>query len=188
VKIESFIANESHPRRCNPSVTYSILHRSDRALASRIAQYHSMIRGGMRHASAWSVIDLFGNLQTLHQALDYHLERHNVLASNVAHVDTPGYRPSDLARVDGGQFAAVFNIEMQRTAEGHIKGASESSQAQVGRIFQDVSAGFGNDGNAVSLDREATKLAANHLRYDVVSTIVASQIKGLMYAANDGKG
>jgi flagellar basal-body rod protein FlgB len=147
-----------------------------------------MIRGGIRHASATCVIDLFGNLQTLHQALDYHLERHNVLASNVAHVDTPGYRPSDLARVEGGQFAAVFNVEMQRTTEGHLKGASEGSQAQVGRIFEDASAGFGNDGNAVSMDREAAKLAANHLRYDVVSTIVASQIKGLMYAANDGRG
>ncbi len=134
------------------------------------------------------MIDLFGNLQTLHQALDYHLERHNILASNVAHVDTPGYRPHDLARVDPTQFSAVFNVALQRTAEGHLPGATDSSQSQVGRIFEDSAAGFGNDGNAVSLDREATKLAANHLRYDVVSTIVASQIKGLMYAANDGRG
>jgi flagellar basal-body rod protein FlgB len=134
------------------------------------------------------MIDLFGNLQTLHQALDYHLERHNILASNVAHVDTPGYRPHDLARVDAARFEAVFNVALQRTAEGHIPGAADNSQAQVGKVFEDSSAGFGNDGNAVSLDREAAKLAANHLRYDVVSTIVASQIKGLMYAANDGRG
>lgn len=144
--------------------------------------------GGIRHALADNVIDLFGNLQSLHQALDYHLERHNVLASNVAHIDTPGYRPHDLARVNAGQFAAVFSVELRRTAENHLGGAAETSQTQVGRIFEDSSAGFGNDGNSVSLDRESTKLAANHLRYDVVSTIVASQIKGLMYAANDGRG
>ncbi len=134
------------------------------------------------------MIDLFGNLQTLHQALDYHLERHNILASNVAHVDTPGYRPHDLARVDPTQFSAVFNVALQRTAEGHLPGVTDGSQSLAGRVFEDSSAGFGNDGNAVSLDREATKLAANHLRYDVVSTIVASHIKGLMYAANDGRG
>ena len=144
--------------------------------------------GGIRHALPFDMLDLFGNLQSLHQALDYHMERHNVLASNVAHVDTPGYRPHDLARVEATQFAAVFNVALQRTAEGHISGASDNSQVQVGRIFEDSSAGFGNDGNSVSLDREAAKLAANHLRYDVVSTIVASQIKGLMYAANDGRG
>jgi len=134
------------------------------------------------------VIDLFGNLQSLHQALDYHLERHNVLASNVAHVDTPGYRPHDLARVESTQFANLLNVAMQRTSEGHLPGAADETQSQVGRIFEDSSAGFGNDGNSVSLDREASKLAANHLRYDVISTIVASEIKGLMYAANDGKG
>jgi flagellar basal-body rod protein FlgB len=134
------------------------------------------------------VTNLFGNLQSLHQALDYHLERHNILASNVAHVDTPGYRPHDLARVDPTRFAAVFNVALQRTAEGHLPGVADGSPSQVGRVFEDSSAGFGNDGNAVSLDREATKLAANHLRYDVVSTIVASHIRGLMYAANDGRG
>jgi flagellar basal-body rod protein FlgB len=134
------------------------------------------------------VIDIFGGLQSLHQALDYHLERHNVLASNVAHVDTPGYRPHDLARVETGTFADMFNVEMQRTANGHLGNTADGAPPQVGKIFEDSSAGFGNDGNSVSLDREATKLAANHLRYDVVSTIVASQIKGLMYAANDGRG
>lgn len=143
---------------------------------------------GIGRASWRNVIDVFGNLQSLHQALDYHLERHNVLASNVAHVDTPGYRPHDLARVEQTQFANLLNVAMARTSEGHLPGAADGTQSQVGRVFEDSSAGFGNDGNSVSLDREASKLAANHLRYDVVSTIVASEIKGLMYAANDGKG
>ncbi len=134
------------------------------------------------------VLELFGGLQTLHQALDYHLERHNLLASNIAHVDTPGYRPHDLARVDPGQFAAVFNVELQRTSEAHINGVGTASQSSVGRVFEDSAAGFGADRNSVSLDREAAKLAANHLRYDVVSTIVAAELKGLMYAANDGRG
>lgn len=134
------------------------------------------------------MLDIFGGLQTLHQALDYHLERHNLLASNVAHVDTPGYKPHDLARVDPGQFAAVLSVELQRTSDGHLTGLGPSTQSNVGRVFEDSSAGFGADGNSVSLDREAAKLAANHLRYDVVSTIVAAELKGLTYAANDGRG
>lgn len=135
------------------------------------------------------MLDIFGGLQTLHQALDYHLERHNLLASNVAHVDTPGYKPHDLARVDpAGQFAAVFNVELQRTQDAHLNGMGAGGPSNVGRVFEDSSAGFGADGNSVSLDREAAKVAANHLRYDVVSTIVASELKGLIYAANDGRG
>ena len=35
-----------------------------------------------------------------HRSLDYHSERHNVLASNVANANTPGFRPKELLRVE----------------------------------------------------------------------------------------
>ncbi|HEY5956568.1 MAG TPA: flagellar basal body rod protein FlgB [Polyangiaceae bacterium] len=135
-----------------------------------------------------AVINFFSDLQPLHSALDYHMERHNVLSSNVAHVDTPGYRPRDLARVDPKDFNAVLNVMMERTEPGHLTAASDLSGSRAGRVFEDPTAGAGNDGNFVSLDRESAKLAANHLRYDVVSALAASELKGLMYAANDAKG
>jgi flagellar basal-body rod protein FlgB len=134
------------------------------------------------------VPDFFAGLVPLHAALDYHLERHNVIASNVAHVDTPGYRPHDLARVDPSDFAKVFSVMLERTAPGHLTAASDGASNRAGQVFEDPTAGAGNDGNYVSLDRESAKLAANHLRYDVVSAITASELKGLAWAANDGKG
>ena len=53
--------------------------------------------------------DMFSPVQFYHQALDYHLERHNVVSSNIAHVDTPGTNPGvcDLERngvVDNADF------------------------------------------------------------------------------------
>ena len=123
----------------------------------------------------------------LHAALDYHLERHNVLSSNIAHVDTPGYRPKDLARVEEGSFENVLGVTMQRTSEAHLA-AGASSTDDVGRVFTDPTAGGGADGNYVSLEREASKLASNQLRYDITSVLVSSELKGLLWAANDGKG
>jgi flagellar basal-body rod protein FlgB len=121
-------------------------------------------------------------------ALDYHLERQNVLASNVAHVDTPGYRPNDIERIDRGDFSGVLSTALRRTDPQHIAGAGGLDAAETGRVFQDLSAGVGNDGNYVSIDREAAKLAANQLRYDTVSAIVSAELRQLMFAANDGKG
>lgn len=121
-------------------------------------------------------------------ALDYHLERQNVLASNVAHVDTPGYRPNDIERIDRGDFSGALSSALRRTDPRHIAGAGGLDAAETGRIFQDLSAGVGNDGNYVSIDREAAKLAANQLRYDTVSAIVSAELRQLMFAANDGKG
>jgi len=133
------------------------------------------------------VLDLFNAVQPLHSALDYHLERHNVLASNIAHVDTPGYRPRDLARVSPS-FQSVMIVALERTSDAHLPGSSTVGEAANGRVFTDAAAGVGNDGNAVSLDREAAKLAANNLRYDVISAVMAGELRQLSYAANDAKG
>lgn len=134
--------------------------------------------------------DIFSALVPLHSALDYHLERHSVLSSNVAHVDTPGFKPSDLARVDepNGSFDAALGVAMAKTAPGHIGGGAETGGVVHGRIFEDTSAGVGNDGNYVSLDREAAKVAANQLRYDTVSAIVSAELRQLHFAASDAKG
>ncbi len=131
--------------------------------------------------------DLFSAITPLHAALDYHLERHNVLASNVAHVDTPGYVPKDLERVDNVPFADALRVAIERTDPAHLPG-HEPSVATVGRVFEDPAAGAGNDKNFVSLDREAAKLAANQVRYDVASTLATAELAQLAFAAADGRG
>ncbi len=132
--------------------------------------------------------DILSSLAPLHTALDYHLERHSVLASNVAHVDTPGYKPSDLARVDPASFGAALDFAMAKTEPGHLSGPGAGAGPVHGRVFEDLAGGVGNDGNYVSLDREAAKVAANQLRYDTVTAIVSAELRQLQYAASDGKG
>jgi flagellar basal-body rod protein FlgB len=131
------------------------------------------------------VANLFSHVAPLGYALDFHLERHNLLAANVAHVDTPGYKPNDLARLGAAGFEQVMQVALARTHDAHL--GVGNVDPLVGRTFQDLSAGGGADGNFVSLDREAGKIAANRLRYDIVSVLVKSQLDSLMNAANDGK-
>jgi flagellar basal-body rod protein FlgB len=133
------------------------------------------------------LIDLFAGVTPFHAALDYHLERQNVLASNIAHVDTPGFRPKDLERVEGDSFGQVLSVAMDRTNPAHLAGVAGGGAPEVGRVFTDATAGGGADGNFVSLEREAGKLATNQVRYDIVSTLISSELHGLLWAANDGK-
>lgn len=133
--------------------------------------------------------DLFSAVGSLHAALDYHLERHTVLSSNVAHVDTPGYHPHDLRRVDTAEsFGSALSVAMERTNAAHFQLPNAGAAALEGRVFEDNSAGAGNDGNYVSLDREAAKVAANQLRYDVVSAVVSAELSQMRFAATDAKG
>jgi flagellar basal-body rod protein FlgB len=131
-------------------------------------------------------MDLFAGVAPLNGALDYHLERHSILISNVSNVDTPGYVPRDLARTGGPTFEGALGVAMAKTQEGHLAGSATT--ATTGMVVRDPTAGGGADQNKVSLDREAAKVAANQLRYDVISTLVTSELGDLNFAATDGRG
>jgi len=129
--------------------------------------------------------ELFHGVSQLHRALDYHLERQNVLASNVANVDTPGYRPFELVRQD----VASDNgdgLRLAATDRRHIGVNGELAPFRLEAAEEQV-VNAGNDGNAVSLEREMSKVAANQLRYEGAIRIVRSQLGLLRYAANDGR-
>lgn len=124
--------------------------------------------------------ELFSGVSPLARALNYHLERHNVLTSNVANVDTPGFKPRELLRTeDTGQ-----NLTVARTDPGHLNRGGTNGPS---RIVQDNSLPAGLDGNAVSLDREMARIAANDLRYAGAAKIVTRQLAMLRYAASDGQ-
>lgn len=127
---------------------------------------------------------LFHTVQSLHTSLDYHSARHAVLASNVAHVDTPNYKPLDLERKN--PFHGALQVALQATSAGHF-GVSGESQAVQGNVVVDHDAPVGLDGNAVSLEREAIKVASNQLHYDTVASLVQNELSTLAWAANDGK-
>ncbi len=133
---------------------------------------------------------LFQGINPLEHALGYHMERHNVLSTNIAHVDTPGFRPMDVARtnqVQSQEFGHQLSKAMTRTDAGHLPGG-EVSGVMRGQLVQSPDAIAGMDGNYVSLDEEAAKVAENQLRYEVVSALASAQFRTLSYVASDGRG
>jgi len=128
-------------------------------------------------------MSILDGIERIHQALDYHLERQNLLVSNLTHVDTPGYKPVDLER--GAAFQGELQTAMATTDSGHI------ASTQTGpdfKVVEDPGATVGMDGNGVNIDREAVKIAANHVRYEALAGLVQGSLSSLAWAANDGKG
>lgn len=129
---------------------------------------------------------ILDSVEHLRASLDYHLARHNLLTANLAHVDTPGFRPLDLQRA--GSFEGALQSALATTQPGHIS-TPHGASGQGFRIVEDASAkAAGPDGNGVSLDREAVKIATNQIRYDTLSSLVQNELSGLAWAANDGRG
>ena len=122
------------------------------------------------------------HVESLAQGLDYHAARQNVLASNLANVDTPGYRAKDLARIDA--FEGELQTAMAQTDAAHM--GTPAGGLDV-RIETDDATPAGADGNNVSLDREVVKISTNHVRYETVSTLVSHELSTLLWAATDGR-
>jgi len=130
--------------------------------------------------------DLFRSVELMHRALDFHLERHSVIASNVANVDTPGFRPQELLRADDASGASPRALA---TTDGaHFRVSGGELAGLLTESAEDTTVSGGLDGNSVSLEREMSKLAANDLRYDGAVKIISGKLATLRYAANDASG
>ena len=128
---------------------------------------------------------MFRGVDRLQRALDYHVSRHNVLSSNIANVETPGFRPLELLREPAQNDGASLPLAV--TAEGHVSLSSEEHERDY-EAREDRTTAPGANGNAVSLEQEMAKLAANDIRYEGAVKLVTQQLASLRYAANDGGG
>jgi flagellar basal-body rod protein FlgB len=93
--------------------------------------------------------------------------RQKLVASNIANVDTPGYHTQDL------DFQSEFN--------NHLNGGSVGTGQQVSGLR------VKNDGNDVSLDREARMLSENSIRFSAASNLLKGQLRILKTAIHEGQ-
>jgi flagellar basal-body rod protein FlgB len=98
-----------------------------------------------------------GTLVLAQQRLAWADRRHAVLAENVANADTPRFRPRDV--LPFAQHLAVMRGASSDVARTHPHHIGPSATAQAG-VRTDRQVGeTAPDGNAVSLDREAVRIA-----------------------------
>ena len=81
--------------------------------------------------------------------------RQAVLAGNIANADTPGFRPRDLTPFRA-RLETVLSSPLARSHAGHLAGRLNAGgdAREDRRVAEAVP-----DGNAVSLDREAVRMA-----------------------------
>jgi flagellar basal-body rod protein FlgB len=113
-----------------------------------------------------SDIPIFSMLRT---KLHWNQERQRLLAENVANADTPEFKPRDLAppKFDAGT-SAVTPLTLLRTSPAHLASSDGAApfDLQPGRDFNIVPTG-----NAVSLEDEMMKVAANQMDFQAATAL-----------------
>ena len=104
--------------------------------------------------------------QALGQYLSYLTARQEVIASNIANADTPGFKTRD--------------VEMPMDFSGAMQEARDMALEVPGLTTR-------NDGNNVNIDREARLLAENTLKFSLATQILRGQIKDIRSAIEEGR-
>ena len=98
--------------------------------------------------------------------MSYLSQRQEVIASNIANADTPGYKTRDI------QMPSDFASAMQDAGSSVVEAPNLPSH---------------NDGNNVSIDREARLLSENSLKFSVASQLLRGEIKSIRAAIEEGR-
>jgi flagellar basal-body rod protein FlgB len=102
----------------------------------------------------------------LEHYLDLLAARQKLVAANIANADTPGYRTRDLD----------FQFEFESLAPGAAP-----------NVINPAGLAVKNDGNDVSLDREARLLAENAMRFNLAASLLKGQIQMVRKAIEEGR-
>lgn len=121
----------------------------------------------------------FDNLFGIHeQALKVHARRGEVLASNLANADTPGYKARDIDFQAALQNAQGNPGAVEATQPGHIQPNGAADPALQYRTAVQPSV----DGNTVDGQVEKQKYMESAMRYQASLSFIDGQLKQLLAA------
>lgn len=111
-------------------------------------------------------------MHLLERYLDLTAMRQALITSDIANVDTPGYRTRDID----------FHGELERALQGDQEETTEPIVREVPGLISRP------DGNNVSIDRESLLLSEVQLQFSAAEQLIKSDFRQLQLAINEGNG
>jgi len=120
------------------------------------------------------------------EALDVRAYRQELLSSNIANADTPGYlaRDVDFKKTLAAASGTGHELAMSITQPGQIDPQAQSARQLAYRVPSQPSM----DGNTVDTQVEQANFAANGVHYQASLSFITAQIHMLRTAITGGQG
>jgi flagellar basal-body rod protein FlgB len=106
---------------------------------------------------------VFDYINVLNSSLDAASKRNDIIANNIANVDTPNYKRKDISFET--ELKNAFANASEDTVDARVKNLDLSSMGQ--NVYTDYSElSYRYDGNNVDIDTENGILAKNQIKYN----------------------
>jgi flagellar basal-body rod protein FlgB len=132
---------------------------------------------------------LTGSLKLREKALDAAWLRNEVIAHNIANVDTPGFKKSTvefeehLENALGNSSFKGFTTDSRHIRIG--SGDVNNVKIRVKKNYRNLSTRL--DGNNVDIDSEMASLAKNNIRYSTLVQSISNGYQRLMSVISEGR-
>jgi flagellar basal-body rod protein FlgB len=129
-------------------------------------------------------------MMVLQKSLDALAIQHEVIANNMANIDTPNFKRAEVSFQE--QLKNVLNQNqpsaLWRTNPKHFPIPQNISLNDFKPTITTITDTIGrNDGNNVDLEMESAKLAENNLLYNSLADLTGRYIANLKHAITEGK-
>lgn len=128
------------------------------------------------------------SLAVMSKALNVRTQRHQILASNIANADTPGYKARDLDFAQAMQGALAGRgqgVALARTSGRHLEGGGGGVSPDVYYRKETQSS---VDGNTVDMDVERAQISENALQYQILTRLISDRFQGMRTALSSNQG
>ena len=122
-------------------------------------------------------------IPVLEQVVSFAQARHNVLAGNIANMDTPGYRVRDLS-------PELFQTRLQEAIDVRDRGAASPGFGGVGNnpldeVKASLTGILRHDENNAGLEQQVAEMTKNQAQHNMAVSILASQFRLLQAAISE---
>lgn len=115
-------------------------------------------------------------IKSLADTVGARAQKHRVILSNVANIDTPGFKPSELSFAN--ELDSAKKVRITQTNPGHL-----GRKTGVDSLRYDLK----ESDAQVKLDTEMANLSENHLMYNATVEILSRKFKSLQTTLRETK-
>jgi flagellar basal-body rod protein FlgB len=137
-------------------------------------------------------------IDLLAQSIDLRTRNQNLISSNIANAETPGYTPKKLefeqqlqSAVKKSSVRGMGSVATGATTHpAHIplRGGSAERISQVkGLVVETPAKTPGRDGNSVEMENEMSSMMQNQVMFNASVQLLAKKFEGLRTALREGK-
>lgn len=115
--------------------------------------------------------------------------RNNVISSNIANAETPGYHARKLDFEEAlARAIDLDGVNSMSTSHGdHFAVGSVAASKTRPEIYEHQVAAKNNDGNTVDLEKEMAALSENAIMYRAALQLINKKMAALKYAISESK-